>query len=162
MAGANAALSSRSRSPCEKGFGRTGRSGDALGIPTYGVCSLDAIAAAVPARGSLIVAGDARRKEIYWARYSDGRRLDGPYVNRAADVSSRISVSSTAGIGARLWAEDLGGLLLDCDYPPSAALAALAADRIRAGAESETLVPLYLRRPDAVAPTEYKTVTQPS
>ena len=38
------------------------------------------------------------------------------------------------------------------------ALAALAAERIRAGAPGEPLTPLYLRRPDAVAATGRKPV----
>ncbi|MGC1208103.1 MAG: tRNA (adenosine(37)-N6)-threonylcarbamoyltransferase complex dimerization subunit type 1 TsaB, partial [Ornithinimicrobium sp.] len=50
--------------------------GHALGIPVVGVCSLDAIATQA-ARGvatqrgwpELLVATDARRKEVYWARY---------------------------------------------------------------------------------------------
>ena len=39
-----------------------------LGIPTYGICSLDAIAAVHADAADLLVATDARRKEIYWAR----------------------------------------------------------------------------------------------
>lgn len=134
---------------------------DALNIPAYGVGSLDAIAHAVARSGSLLVAGDARRHEIYWARYIDGRRIEGPGVARAADVvadpSGRPPV--TAGAGARLYADVLGGELLDCDYPPAASLMALAADRMVAGAPGEVLAPLYLRRPDAIAPTAYKSVT---
>jgi hypothetical protein len=45
-------------------------------------------------------------------------------------------------------------------YPEPAALAALAADHIRGGAESEPLTPLYLRRPDAVEPGAPKSVSQ--
>ena len=41
---------------------------DVLGIPAYGVCSLDALA---DEPGELLVATDARRKEVYWARYRD-------------------------------------------------------------------------------------------
>lgn len=55
--------------------------GDALGVPVYGVCSLDAIAAAVPTTPSLLVVTDARRREIYWARYDGGVRVEGPAVN---------------------------------------------------------------------------------
>jgi len=39
-----------------------------------------------------------------------------------------------------------------------AALVALAAERIREAAPSESLTPLYLRRPDAVEPTGRKPV----
>src|SRR5947208_15350739 len=58
---------------------------DAIGAPTYAVCSLDAIAA--PAEGSSIVVTDARRREVYWARYDEqGERVDGPHVAYPADV----------------------------------------------------------------------------
>ncbi|MGB7504473.1 MAG: tRNA (adenosine(37)-N6)-threonylcarbamoyltransferase complex dimerization subunit type 1 TsaB, partial [Mycobacterium sp.] len=58
--------------------------GHALGVPVRGVCSLDAIA--VGTVGEVLVVTDARRREVYWARYRDGVRVDGPAVNAAADV----------------------------------------------------------------------------
>ncbi|PRC50976.1 tRNA (adenosine(37)-N6)-threonylcarbamoyltransferase complex dimerization subunit type 1 TsaB, partial [Mycobacterium sp. ITM-2017-0098] len=58
--------------------------GHALGIPVRGVCSLDAIAAGTA--GEVLVVTDARRREVYWARYRDAVRVDGPAVNAAADV----------------------------------------------------------------------------
>ena len=65
--------------------------GSALGVPVYGVCTLDVIAAdAAAAAGGreFIVATDARRREVYWARYdATGRRLDGPAVGFPADVA---------------------------------------------------------------------------
>ena len=47
----------------------------ALDVPAVGVCTLDVIArAAAPAAAGreFIVATDARRKEVYWARYTPG------------------------------------------------------------------------------------------
>ena len=64
-----------------------------------------------------------------------------------------------AGAGARLYRDQLGLPLLDVDYPTARGLARVAAERIAAGAPGETLVPLYLRRPDAVAATSFKAVT---
>ena len=58
--------------------------GHALGIPVRGVCSLDAIG--VLTTGDTLVVTDARRREIYWARYHDGVRTDGPAVSAPADV----------------------------------------------------------------------------
>lgn len=58
--------------------------GHALGVPVYGVCSLDAIG--VLTTGEVLVVTDARRREVYWARYRDGQRVDGPAVDAAADV----------------------------------------------------------------------------
>jgi tRNA threonylcarbamoyl adenosine modification protein YeaZ len=123
-----------------------------LAIPTYGVCSLDAIATSARNEGELIVATDARRKEVYWARYdASGNRVDGPHVSRAADVATG-SARDMAGAGARQYQVELGLHLLGADYPQAADLLARAAGRIRAGAPSEPLTPLYLRRPDAVPP----------
>lgn len=123
---------------------------DALAIPAYGVCSLDAIAPSARAGGELIVATDARRKEVYWARYDPARRrVDGPHVSRPDHVPT-AGVRGMAGAGARQYQAELGLPLLGGDFPGAADLVALAAASIRARAPSEALVPLYLRRPDAV------------
>ncbi len=94
--------------------------GSTLGVPTYGVCSLDAIAGAVAPDGPLLVATDARRKEVYWARYLDGVRVAGPEVCGAADVPPGAAVA--AGAGARLYADVLGLPLVGPDYPSATAL----------------------------------------
>jgi tRNA threonylcarbamoyl adenosine modification protein YeaZ len=143
--------------------------GQALGIPTYGVCSLDGIGRAA-GPGRVLVATDARRREVYFATYLDGVRLFGPEVARPADVATAIGgpagdpgvaglVDRGAGEGVLKYG-DLFGVPLESHllYPPPAALVALAADRIRAAAPSEVLIPLYLRRPDAVEPTARKPV----
>ena len=49
-------------------------------IPVRGVCSLDAIAAQIQEK-DFIITVDARRKEVYWARYTDGVRVGDPAVN---------------------------------------------------------------------------------
>ena len=130
---------------------------DVLGIPTYGVCSLDAIAGACAGELALLVATDARRKEVYWARYVDGVRVEGPAVSRPADVSID-GLTAVAGQGGELY--DFGVPLLAERYPSALALARGAGDRIHAGAPSEPLTPLYLRRPDAVSPGAPKAVTR--
>lgn len=127
--------------------------GDTLGIPTYGVCSLDGIARAGE---SLLVATDARRREVYWARYVDGLRVEGPAVSYPADL---VAPGPVAGAGARLYADVLGGELLDRDHPAALELARVALDRIRSGAPSDPLTPLYLRRPDAEVPNAPKAAT---
>ena len=58
----------------------------ALGIPVRGVCSLDAIAAQVT-DDDFIITVDARRKEVYWARYTNGVRVADPAVNFPSDVN---------------------------------------------------------------------------
>jgi len=136
--------------------------GQTLGIPTYGVCSLDALAAG--ASGTCLAASDARRKEIYWAVYEDGKRLSEPAVHRPADVPALLAEAALApvvavGDGALRYATELDLPVLDEPrYPPAGALAALAADRVRAGEPGETLTPLYLRRPDAAEPGARKPV----
>jgi len=130
--------------------------GHALSVPTYGVCSLDGIGAALT-EPRLLAAGDARRREIYWAAYTDGVRTAEPEVAKPADVAT-AGFTACAGAGARLYADLLGLPLRDLDYPDPVALARVAADRIQAGVPSETLIPLYLRRPDAVEPAARKPV----
>ena len=90
-------------------------------IPVRGVCSLDAIAAQVN-ESDFIVSVDARRKEVYWARYTNGKRVSEPAVNFPADVT-----------GAPVHA-DL--------FPDMVSLVKLTGNITE---------PLYLRRPDAVA-----------
>jgi tRNA threonylcarbamoyl adenosine modification protein YeaZ len=138
---------------------------DARGIPAYDVCSLDAIAAGIVEPRRLLVATDARRREVYWARYVAGRRVGGPAVAKPADLPGEAEELADAmvGAGARLYADLLGLPLLDedgHDYPAVRGLGLLAAERVRSGAPTEPLTPLYLRRPDAVEPVASKTVSQ--
>jgi tRNA threonylcarbamoyladenosine biosynthesis protein TsaB len=132
---------------------------DALGIPAYGVCSLDAIAAAVPAEGPLLVAADARRREIYWAVYGGPQPAE-PAVAAPARVAEQLAgVRAMAGAGAELYRDVLGLPLLDQPYPDLGGLVEGAAGRIRAGAPGEILQPRYLRHPDATPPGARKAVT---
>lgn len=130
----------------------------AWGVPVYGVCSLDGYAARDEA-----VLTDARRREVYWARYdATGARVDGPHVNPPAQAAERLGgqVQRLVGAGAVLHAGSLAGFEVDSDraHLSVAALVAVAAPRIRAGAPADPITPLYLRRPDATAPGEPKRV----
>ena len=91
-------------------------------IPVIGVCSLDAIDIK---QSEYTVATDARRKEIYWAKYKDGVRVSGPAVSKPDEVSNFI-------IG---------------QDPNLQKLVALST------AQNIT-EPMYLRRPDAVPTAE--------
>jgi tRNA threonylcarbamoyl adenosine modification protein YeaZ len=96
--------------------------GLARGIPVIGICSLDAIDID---QDEYTVAIDARRKEIYWARYRDGLRIEGPSVSKPAEVD---------------------GFIID-HYPDMKKLTSLA--------QSQNITePMYLRRPDAVPTAE--------
>ena len=117
--------------------------GHALGIPVHGVCSLDAIGietAGTP--GEVLVVTDARRREVYWARYRDGVRIDGPAVDAPADVPADADAVAGSPEHAALF--DLPRL--SPVYPTAAGLVRAVADWTAAPAP---LVPLYLRRPDA-------------
>ena len=90
-------------------------------IPVRGVCSLDAIAAQIQ-EDDFIITVDARRKEVYWARYTNGVRVADPAVNFPADVTGAV-------IHADLFPEMLSLVNLPGNITE----------------------PIYLRRPDAVA-----------
>lgn len=125
--------------------------GDALGVPTYGVCSLDALAAG---RGAVVVATDARRREVYWARYDEsGSRVQGPAVGWPAEVP--LAGRPVIGPAVTRYPDLLPG---DPAWPSAGALARLALPRALAGAPSEPAQPRYLRRPDAVPPGPPKAV----
>lgn len=128
----------------------------ALGIPAYPVCSLDAIA--LVAGAPVVVVTDARRREVYWARYDvSGNRVAGPSVSAPSDVDLD-GVDRVAGQGVSLYA-DAFPVGVEPLYPTSEGLASAAADAVLAGAEPAALTPLYLRRPDAKEPTVRKQVS---
>lgn len=127
-------------------------------VPLHGVCSLDVLAAAVTGQDEFredefVVASDARRKELYWARYAAGsphpQRLDGPHVSAPEDLPDLPIL----GPGVAAYADRLGDRpRLDGPEGIDAGLmAALGTALPSAGAQ-----PLYLRRPDAAAPTRPK------
>jgi len=132
--------------------------GWALGIPVHGVCTLDVLAAqAAPDRaGEFLVVTDARRREVYWARYdAAGRRLEGPHVGVAEAIPDRAVPA--VGAGALRYAAAFADVR-EPRHPDPVVLARLAARAMGRG-EVGDVRPLYLRRPDAVAPTARKRVT---
>jgi tRNA threonylcarbamoyl adenosine modification protein YeaZ len=135
---------------------------DALGLPSYGVCSLDAIARDRADGRDFLVCTDARRKQVYWARYDGtGARTDGPDIATPADVVARFAadVEVAVGAGTALYPDVFEAFDDARDASISAAdVAHLVADRLRAGAPSDVLEPMYLRRPDATPPGRPKSV----
>jgi tRNA threonylcarbamoyladenosine biosynthesis protein TsaB len=144
--------------------------GAVLGIPVHGVCSLDVIAAAVASSSGreFAVATDARRKEVYWARYAaggnplrppaaGGRRLEGPLVGPAAAIPGAAELP-VAGAGGQLYPEAFGEVI-EPAYPDAGTLCGLVAAQIAAGQPVLPAEPLYLRRPDAREPGPPKRVT---
>ena len=97
--------------------------GHALGVPVHGVCSLDAIGGQTT--GETLVVTDARRREVYWARYRDGVRIDGPSVNAPADVDPG---GARAVAGSPEHAALFGLPLCEPSSPTPAGLVAAVAD----------------------------------
>ena len=91
-------------------------------IKCIGICSLDAIPVD---QCDYTVAIDARRKEIYWATYKDGKRVVGPEVSKPDEAPTNI-------FGLFPSPEKMVELALHQDY-----------DEL-----------FYLRRPDAVPTAE--------
>ena len=162
--------------------------GSVLGLSVYGVCSLDIIAAA--ARGGLgpppqaataagsslrtdtaasagsgrefLVATDARRREVYWARYdAAGRRVAGPQVGRAGSIPGAAELA-VAGAGGPLYPEAFGEVIGPA-YPDAGVLCGLVARSLTPPSPGHPPLlaadPLYLRRPDAREPGPPKRVT---
>ena len=133
----------------------------ALRIPAVGVCTLDVMArAAVPAAAGreFIVAADARRKEVYWARYGPAaQRIGHLAVGPPAAIASAASCP-VAGEGPVLYPE-LFACPIPPRYPDAACLAEIAARRLAEHDPPGPPEPLYLRRPDAREPGPPKRVT---
>lgn len=130
--------------------------GEAAGVPVHPVCSLDAIAAQAPA--PVLVATDARRREVYWAGYGeDGARSGEPGVAEPATLAGH-GYPRAAGAGARRYTEVLGVPVVEPQYPAPDGLVAAAAPALRAGTDPAPVVPMYLRRPHAQAPAGRKRV----
>jgi tRNA threonylcarbamoyladenosine biosynthesis protein TsaB len=133
----------------------------ARGIPALGVCSLDALAHQAwrerAVTGAFVVATDARRKEVYWARYGVTDqgvvRTTEPAVAHPADVAAQFDGAPVVGRGGLLYPDVLPGRVGPLDVS-AGHLADLAARRLAAGADLSDVEPLYLRRPDAVPTAE--------
>lgn len=116
-----------------------------LGIPAYGVCTLDVLAAEAIDAGldDFVVATDARRKEVYLAEYAGGERLGDPTVVRPADAATDRLV---VGRGGELYPDAFPHRSAP-DQPDAAVLCDVV---VRERFELLDPEPLYLRRPDAV------------
>jgi tRNA threonylcarbamoyladenosine biosynthesis protein TsaB len=126
--------------------------------PLHGMMSLDAVALEVAestdAPAEFLVATDARRKEVYWARYTLAagqlpKLTDGPHVGFAADLPDLPAY----GAGAGLYPDDVRA---DPDFsteqPDALYLGQFALARLAAGGQLLDSTPLYLRESDAQVP----------
>lgn len=140
----------------------------AEGKPVRGVCSLQAIAAGMPAGELRAVAVDAQKGELYCALYvhtADGPELrEAPFHAPPAEAASRLGAHGhvwLAGDGVERYPEFAAALAHTraprlCDVPRAAALAHEAArDFVRHGASDlASLEPLYVRPSDAKLPAK--------
>ena len=140
--------------------------GSVLGLPVHGVCSLDIIAASVGSGREFLIATDARRQEVYWARYdAAGRRVAGPHVGRAGSIPEAAELA-VAGAGGPLYPEAFGEVIGPA-YPDAGVLCRLVAASLAPLSPGPSpghppllaADPLYLRRPDARVPGPPKRVT---
>ena len=124
----------------------------ALRIPCDGIMTLDAMAVAARERGDVesdfLVALDARRREVFWARYVDGVRVDGP----RADAPQTLRTQSWGGLPivgniAHAYPSIFDTVI---DAAPSAAGMALAL--VAGSGEVTGPDPVYVRTPDATEP----------
>ncbi|MFW6598793.1 tRNA (adenosine(37)-N6)-threonylcarbamoyltransferase complex dimerization subunit type 1 TsaB [Propionibacteriaceae bacterium Y2011] len=129
------------------------------GIEVHGICSLDVLAAqwvgpdatggTGSGSGEFVVCADARRKELYWARYVGTERVGGPYVTEPAALPDLPII----GPGTSLYGDVLGDRVAaggPTQLDPGV-MAAVGLQLPSAGTE-----PLYLRRPDAAVSTNRK------
>ena len=128
------------------------------------------IAADTEGERSFLVATDARRRELYFARYDETGRWAGPDVSAPALIPDRQL--PVAGEGPMLYPE-LFPTSTGPAYPAAATLCRLVAAAVARGenAADDAAVaggwravllppePLYLRRPDAREPGAPKRVT---
>lgn len=131
--------------------------GFVLDLPVYGVCSLDILAVEAvdtgAVSGDFTVATDARRKEVYLARYdASGARLEGPVVGKPSALTTEEPVVGEGGV---LYPDAFSNRT--GPTAPSAGWLARAVAEERA--ELHDPEPLYLRRPDAETPSAPKRVS---
>lgn len=145
--------------------------GFALGVEVRGVCSLAALAHRVFSvsempENDLIVSTDARRKELYWAHYNrELQEIHPPSVGNASEVANYAVEAKTKVYGAanQLYGQEfaaagasLGSVLA---LQSGISLGQVAFLQEKHGVEN-SLLPLYLRGPDAKVPTTRKQALQ--
>jgi tRNA threonylcarbamoyladenosine biosynthesis protein TsaB len=113
-----------------------------------------------------LVATDARRREVYWARYdAAGRRVAGPQVGRPDSIPGAAELA-VAGAGGPLYPEAFGEVIGPA-HPDAGVLCSLVAGSLAPPSPGPSpghppllaADPLYLRRPDAREPGPPKRVT---
>ena len=123
--------------------------GFSLSIPVHGICSLDAVA--FEFGQPCVVLTDARRKELYWAKYDQGR-TNQPQVNKPREIVELVPEAQFVGPALNLYPEVISGKQLTLNA------SALGQLFVSGSAVTLPVSPLYLRKPDAVEQTNRKSV----
>ena len=140
-----------------------------LGVPLHGLSSLDALAhQAFAAHGpagegpvTVGVALDARRREVYHARYrreasGEVTRISEPAVDAPAEVAAQLTACDLlVGSGTGIYPELLPATAEMVHVDAGHLLLAAAALTAR-GEDLGSTEPMYLREPDAAKPTARK------
>lgn len=132
-------------------------------VPVHGVMSLHALAERVldteQVPAEFVVAADARRQEVYWAKYdATGNLLDGPHVGTAATLPAL----PVYGVGASLYPEQLveagaHGVEESLDWIAQAReLGRRGIKDLAKGVDLSDTAPQYLRESDAQVPAFMK------
>lgn len=106
---------------------------EALQVPVSGVCSLDGLGWRI---GEGVVVTDARRREVFAARYSEGLRVAGPVVVPPAEVAQRWPGLPVVGPAV-------------ARYPDLGEFAQVDAGDLLQVPADLPVAPWYLREPDA-------------
>ncbi|MBB5830695.1 tRNA (adenosine(37)-N6)-threonylcarbamoyltransferase complex dimerization subunit type 1 TsaB [Brachybacterium aquaticum] len=152
---------------------------EVLGVPLHGLSSLDALAhqalaeldAAAENAGkgageerrevTVGVALDARRREVYHARYRRGadgivERIQDPAVDAPADVAATLTACDVlVGSGTALYPELLPATA-ELSHVDAGHLILAAAALSARGVDLTSTEPMYLREPDAALPSARK------
>ena len=121
--------------------------GLALGKPVVGVGAHEALGA--EEAGRVLALADARRGQVYWQAFEDGRALNPPSASTVEDAAAFFVPDIVTGPGADLVSPRFPrASVTGRPAPDPAAVARIAATRL----DPEPPRPLYLRTPDAKLP----------
>jgi len=131
--------------------------GLSLGVPVHGVATVDAFAYATGLEVPFVVVTDARRREVYVARYADHRTRAGELQVATLDEITSTPLGKLVVVSADT--PSLGDVDVEVvSGPTGTSVCSVVVDRLRRGLPSESVRPLYLRRPDVTAPVGIKSV----
>lgn len=132
--------------------------GMALEVPVHGVVTLDAMAFAHGGVEPFAVVTDARRREVFWATYTNAStRLRGPFVGPPGEAVSEIGEAPVVGAASTPFADQFPHAR-EPQLPSAGAMARFAGQQLAAGRTLLAPDPLYLRRPDVSVSTGPKSV----